>query len=85
MLDYTAERNSCDRLCIYCYNHLLEDVFKFKRYEGETQTVREIVDEYRNDILLLRLDGHLTCAVKGKLLDIWDCSRKVVDCFWIVK
>lgn len=34
--------------------------------------------------IVIRIEGHLTCAVDGVIYDTWNCSDKVADCFWIV-
>ena len=34
-------------------------------------------------ILIIRIKGHLTCSIFGKIPDIWDCSNEIVDCFWV--
>lgn len=85
LLNHVSDKNACDKLCINCYNHLLEDVFQYTWYDGYDMTVREVINNHPNDILILRLDGHLTCAKYGILLDIWNCSKRIVDCFWIVE
>ena len=32
----------------------------------------------------MRLEGHLTCGIDGRLLDIWNCEDKIVDLAWKV-
>lgn len=49
------------------------------------ETVEDIAEKYPNDRVIIRIDSHLTCSIKGIIPDIWDCSDKLVDCFWIVK
>ena len=74
----------CDELCVCCYHHLLEKVFGLKQKVANGKTVREVVKDYSNNILLLRLDGHLTMAEFGVIYDLWDCRGEKVDVFWIV-
>lgn len=51
----------------------------------EKKTLKEIADKFCNEILLLRIDGHLTTSVKGTIYDIWDCSNEIVTDFWVIK
>ena len=80
-----ADIYSCDELCVDCYSHMLTDDIGYVMHNGEGRTVSQIVDMFPDKTLLLRLEGHLTCAVKGILYDIWDCSGEVVDVYWIVE
>ena len=85
LLRITAEIHSCEKLCVCCYHYLLDDVFQYKRKECDfTKTVEEIVLEHPTETLILRVDSHLTSSVNGKVLDIWDCTGELVDCYWIV-
>ena len=86
LLALTASCYLCEKLCVCCYHNLLEDILGYERYmcyNGET--VEEIANSYPNDKLLIRINAHLTSSVKGTIYDIWDCSDKEVDCYWIVK
>ena len=86
LLDLTACTYDCSKLCVCCYHNLLEDIFGYERHtcmNGET--VEDIAEKYPRDRLLIRIDSHLTSSIKGTIPDIWDCSDKLVDCFWIVK
>lgn len=86
LLKLSAEKYQCDKLCVCCYNHLLEDVLCYKRIDIHLdKTVEEVVDEYSENIIILRIRGHLTCALYGVLDDIWDCDYRLVDCIWIIK
>jgi hypothetical protein len=44
-----------------------------------------VAEMYPDEKILIRINAHLTSSVKGTILDIWDCSQKPVDCFWLVK
>lgn len=85
LLDLTAYRYNCDPLCVCCYHHLLEDIFDLPvRYCNNGETALEIAKTYPNNKVIMRLDGHLTCAVHGAIADIWDCQDKLVDRYWII-
>lgn len=84
LLDLTAYAYGCEKLCVCCYHHLLEDVFAMEPADGRGLTVGEIAEEHPGRKLLIRCDGHLTCSMYGVVIDTWDCTDEVVDCYWIV-
>jgi hypothetical protein len=47
-------------------------------------TVGELSEEYSDSILIVRIEGHLTCIIHGIIRDIWDCSDKIADIVWKV-
>lgn len=83
-LHLVAALFECDALCVCCYHFLLEKVFGLTPKKANGKTVREVVEDYSNNTLLLRLEGHLTMAENGIVYDIWDCRDEPVDIFWIV-
>jgi hypothetical protein len=86
LLELTARTYGCDKLCVCCYHNLLEDILGYKRrncYSGEA--VEDIVNRHPHDKLLIRIDAHLTSSIKGTIYDIWDCTQRPVDCYWIIK
>lgn len=86
LLKMTASEYACDELVFGCYSHLLSDIFGYQRFcVNDVITVDELVQAYSDKRLIIRVDGHLTSAIFGTLLDIWDCSGEIVDCFWIVE
>lgn len=86
MLNLVAQVYSCDKLCVNCYQHLLSNIFDYTcHYCNFEYTVQDIAESRSDDTLIIRVKGHLTCSVKGKILDIWDCSEKLVDCYWVVE
>lgn len=84
-LNLIGELFECDELCVCCYHHLLEKVFGLTPKYANGRKVKEIVKEYGNNIILLRLEGHLTMAENGVVYDLWDCRDEIADIFWIVK
>lgn len=85
LLEQNAVCNDCEELTMPCYEHLLEDYFGFERHECNYEyTVQEIANMYADDTVLMRIDGHLTCAVKGRVYDTFDCTNELVDCYWLV-
>lgn len=86
LLDLTAYENKCDKLCVCCYDYLLTGTLCYQRIDNEFEnTVDEITRMYPNNTLIIRVKGHLTSAINGITLDIWECSDELVDCYWIVK
>ena len=85
LLHITSKLNDCDKLCVCCYHKLLDDILCYERVDCKFKnTVEDIARKYYRDTLIIRIQGHLTCSIKGKVLDIWDCSGRYVDCFWFV-
>lgn len=79
-----AQLFDCDMLCMCCYHHLLENVFGFVPKKANGKTVKELAEDFKNDILIIRIEGHLTMSEYGTVYDIWDCRDEVADTFWIV-
>lgn len=85
LLSLTAEQYNCDKLCVCCYKHLLSHTLGYDRYKCKPGvSVADVADDFRNEIVLIRIREHLTCACYGVVLDTWDCSDQEVDCFWVV-
>lgn len=57
---------------------------QLKHDDGTKYTVKEVISEYPNSILLINCAHHLTCAVRGNLYDTWDCSYKTAGKFWLM-
>lgn len=83
-LHLNGEYYNCDSLCVCCYEKLLDYDLDLPHYKGNGDTAKEIARKYPNDILLLRMEGHLTCSIDGVIYDIWDCSNEIITDFWIV-
>ena len=85
---YALKRNStqhcCDELTLSCYERLLDYEFNLPHYLGVSHTVKQIAENFPNNILLIRTDGHLSVSMYGDIYDIWDCSEEIVTDFWIV-
>lgn len=84
MLQRNGENFQCDCLNKQCYEKLLDFDFKIPHFVPTTQkTVQEVAEDFKEDILIIRIEGHLTTAIRGEVFDIWDCSQEVVTDFWI--
>lgn len=84
MLHKNGKYYSCDELCVCCYEKLLDHDFNLPHFKSKNKTVQEIANDFINNILIIRIDGHLTCAMYGNIYDIWNCSDKIATDFWIV-
>ena len=86
LLEISAAEFNCDELCVCCYHHLLEDILCYPRFNCDfARDVGSIAESYPHNNLIIRVNEHLTCAINGTVLDIWDCSDELVDCYWIVR
>ena len=47
--------------------------------------VGEVAGEYPNNILLITMNGHITCSRYGVVIDTFDCRDRVAEEAWIVK
>lgn len=83
-LYYISQLLECEALCVCCYQHLLDYVFNYDRLPCKGYTVGEIVRKYDKCVLLIRIDGHLTCAINGVIYDLWDASDEKADIVWVV-
>lgn len=75
-------------LFVYACHDFLKRGKKYdelQQYVWWLSTTEEIADKFCNEILLLRIEGHLTTSVKGTIYDIWDCSNEIVTDFWVIK
>lgn len=85
LLELSADDNDCEKLCVCCYDYLLSDILCYRRIDCNFElTVSEIAFKYPRNKLIIRVDAHLTSSIFGTVLDIWDCSDELVDCYWIV-
>lgn len=85
LLTLISESHECDKLCVCCYHKLLEDIFGMRPVFTYGETVGEIAEANPGHKLLIRIEGHLTCSMYGVVIDTWDCTDKIVDCYWIVE
>lgn len=85
MLQLNADNLRCDCLNVKCYQKLLDYDFELPHYIGDGSTAEQIARDFPRNTLLLRMDGHLSCAINGDIYDIWDCSGEIITDFWVVK
>ncbi len=59
--------------------------YRYKRIPFLPKTVGEVAGEYPDKILLITMDGHITCSKYGIVYDSFDCRDRIVEDAWIVK
>lgn len=73
----------CDAINLSCYAKLLDDI-GFKKIDAKGRKVGELACTFPNSRLIIRIEGHLTCCINGVCYDIWDCTKEIADCYWVV-
>ena len=58
---------------------------RYERVPTYNETVGEIAGEYPDKVLLITMDGHITCSKYGIIYDSFDCRRRKVEYAWKVK
>lgn len=85
LLDLSAKHNGCDCITLSCYRHLLEGIFELPvRFCEEGETVSDIANAYPHNVVLIRIEGHLSVSLYSVVNDLWDCRDKQVTCYWVV-
>lgn len=84
-LELIAKLFECEELCVCCYHHLLDDVYKLHKISNcDGMTIEEFAWYHPIGTYILRVDGHLTCLIDNVLYDTWDCRKEIVDIAWKV-
>lgn len=48
-------------------------------------TVGEVAKMYDKDIVLITMEGHITCAKYGRIYDTFDPRQRLAEYVWLVK
>lgn len=83
-LYYIAQLLECERLCVCCYQHLLSDVFKYNKVYCTNMSVKEFAKQHPQGIYIIRMPGHLSTLIHGRIYDTWDCSDEILTDVWYV-
>lgn len=83
-LFHTSRLLNCDKLCVACYRHLLDDVFKYPRVKCYGNTVNEFAQKHPKGAYLLRMSGHITTIIDGTIFDLFDCGDIEITDAWKV-
>lgn len=84
-LFHTSRLLGCEKLCVCCYKHLLDNVFKYKRLNCDNMTVNDFADLHYKGTYIVRMNGHISCIINGNVYDIWDCRNHLLTDAWKVK
>ena len=84
MLYNNSNYFNCDMLVKDCYKKIFDDYGLIEFKPKTKKSVREVAEDFNDDILIIRIEGHLTTSLYGNIYDVWDCSDEIVDTFWIV-
>lgn len=49
------------------------------------ETVGQVAGAYPNNVLLITMNGHITCAVYGVIYDSFDCRERIAEYCWKIK
>lgn len=80
-----AQLFECDKLCVCCYKHLLDEVYKLPRIPVDSgTTICDFLKIHNKGTYIIRVDGHLTCGIDGICFDIWNCVQEYIDIVWEV-
>ena len=58
---------------------------RYQRIYDLPRTVGEVAGAYPDNVLLITMNGHITCSKFGIVLDSFDCRQKIAEFCWIVK
>lgn len=59
--------------------------YKYKRLPRiRNITVGELSDKYKNNIILITMNGHITCSKYGVIYDSFDPRHKLAEDAWVV-
>lgn len=58
---------------------------RYERIYNTPKTVGEVAGMYPDNILLITMNGHITCAKFGIIYDSFDCRNRIVEHCWKVK
>lgn len=57
----------------------------FRRVYNPPYKVYQVAQNFKNNVVLCTMRGHIVCIKYGRILDTFDCSDRVVEDVWIVK
>ena len=82
----TSKLFECPKLCICCYENLLNYVFNYENIYGvEGMTIDDFANKFPYGVYLVRVEGHLSVVYEGKIMDIFDCRDMIITDCWRAK
>lgn len=58
---------------------------RYPRLKNIPRTVGEVAGANPDNILLISMNGHLTCSKYGTVYDSFDCRERLAEYCWIIK
>jgi hypothetical protein len=58
---------------------------RYERIYNIPKLVGMVASYYPDNILLITMNGHITCAKYGVIYDSFDCRNRIAEYCWIVK
>lgn len=58
---------------------------RYTRIKEIPQTVGEVAGMFKDNVLLITMQGHITCSKYGVVYDSFDCRDRIAEYCWIVK
>lgn len=84
-LELVARLIECSKLCVCCYEFLLNEVFRLKELPDKDISIKQFSENHKNGIYLLRMEGHISCLMYDVLMDLFDCSDEIITKCWQVE
>ena len=84
-LELVSSLLECSKLCVCCYEFLLNEVFRLKELEDTQISIKDFAENHKEGIYLLRVDGHISCLMDNVLYDLFDCSDEIITKCWKVE
>ena len=84
-LFHTAKLLDCEKLCVCCYKHLLDNVFKYEPIDCAGYTVEEFADSNPQGTYLVRMENHISTIIDNCVYDIFDCRDMFISHAWKVE
>ena len=57
----------------------------YQRLEGINGSVGYVSGQFPDNVLLITMNGHITCSKYGIIYDTFDCRDRDVESVWLVK
>ena len=83
-LYYTGKLFKCEKLCMCCYRHYIEQILGCKPVNCDGMTLEEFADKNKKGTYLVRMNGHISSVDNGDCYDIWDCRQEPLTDAWKV-
>lgn len=75
----------CERICMSCYKHLIENVLYCKPLDCDGMTVEMFADMHPSGIYLVRMEQHISTIIDNTIYDIFDCRDHLLTNAWEVR